>query len=256
MPQPDQDIQGLLRERLGSQEAEPDRDLWPEIEQQLQGRKRGWVVWLAVAASVLVLIGALAVLSRLEPPAAPVASGPLPAPRNEVLEPLTAPADSSRARAPQGAEPDRAIAQPRRMMADASPAILNSGSVTSLSPVLQQAARAELRPIRVRNQLRQQAQNSQLLQQPQLEGLVVAQAAPPAAAPAAVRSQTGEKNSLALDNLSLNQVVSFAANELNKWSKSPIDILHEKGENEEIHTYQLELFNFRITKKNYKRQVK
>ncbi|MDX2285756.1 MAG: hypothetical protein NW241_16430 [Bacteroidia bacterium] len=253
MPQPDQDIRGLLHERLAHQEAEPGRDLWPEIEQQLQGRKRGWVIWLAVAASVLVLIGALAVLSRLEPPAAPVASGPLPAPRNEVLEPLTAPADSSRARAPQGAEPGRAASQPRRMLADTSPAVLNSGSVTNLSPVLQQAARAELRPIRVRNQLRQQAQADQLLQRPQLEELVVAQAAPPAAA---ARSQAGEKNSLALDNLSLNQVVSFAANELNKWSKSPIDILHEKGENEEVHTYQLDLFNFRITKKNYKRQVK
>ncbi|TAE55168.1 MAG: hypothetical protein EAZ89_05915 [Bacteroidetes bacterium] len=258
----EKDIRGKLTERFESYEPDPRVDLWPQIESRLHpggSRRRAWVIWLSVAASVVILVAALITLSinpagEQEPALA--GSGTPASPGNSVGSPTAPnpktqePTERTQALSADINAPARKLfdssvktGNPSRPAASNSPGKLPPGMmpITGLEmPFTQQ----EMQQMKL-----DKAANTRPLVKPALPQTPVAAPLPQEMA-AAEPIQT--KNSLDLSELTLKDAVSFAAEEVNKWAKSPLDIFHERKGNEEDHTYQFELFNFRITRKTYK----
>lgn len=259
----EKDIRGKLTERFETYEPDPRVDLWPQIESRLHPggtRRRAWVLWLSVAASVVILVAALVTLS-INPS---TEQGPVYAEQNPPTEPgntpntPTDPAENTQppAENPQTITAD--IGSPARKLFDSSVKTDNPSRPTvnsnpgNLPPGMMPITNLEM-PF-----TRQQMEQMKLDKATVSTRPIVKPALPqtPVVAPLPQEMAAAEpiqtKNSLDLSELTLKDAVSFAAEEVNKWAKSPLDIFHERKGNEEVHTYQFELFNFRITRKTYK----
>jgi len=62
----------------------------------------------------------------------------------------------------------------------------------------------------------------------------------------------GSRNTLNLNDIHPEDLVTFASRELSKWAKSPIEVTHEERPNREIRTYQLDILNLTITRKTHR----
>ena len=270
------DIRGLLQDQFQHFEAEPPVDLWPAIESELGGKSRKrplWLPYVAIAASVVILIGLWQLLSlngpaqTVDPIVQEKIVAPVPteiAPENMTeLTPLedTLPASEEETATPQEQAPsvsyrvkplyaatDGNTADPAA--SDKSTAGQDSEKEKTVDP-----ERSEL----VINPLKQIAAANPEMEVEQIptEQIVsVAQGGP--------QQETGspgkqlrkvKNNKLDLNDFSLQNVVSFASNEISKWAKSPLDYEHEVGDDAERKKYALELGSFKITRTSYRKTI-
>ncbi|MEO0473313.1 MAG: hypothetical protein AAF206_27120 [Bacteroidota bacterium] len=239
----DKKLQGLLQDRFAGYEADPGVDLWPAIENEIHPGKKRLVVWwpyAAVAASVIILLGALylfrnevvsdnqpnfATEEQTETPFSPSESQPLETevPPQTPSELAAAPATS------EDTEQKVSAPTPRVVQVKSEPRIRQNSTPQSpekslsannmLAEVSPQEIPAEtnvlsqkLKPIdgnfsRVNSSI-------QTAQQPISEAALVS-IRPPLPSEQKIE---GERNALNLNKLSLEKAVAFASEEINKWT--------------------------------------
>jgi len=269
----DQHIQDLLQDQFAQYEAEPDRDLWPAIESGLKGSRRKviplWTRYLAVAASLLLLLGLVWLLRQpQQSPQGPIAQQPTEKERGPAQPPETMPPTQ----APPTPQAPLAEGQNRQKPPQIEP--LEPKKRPSLSidsdqidePVLVQEAPAQRNPgPRARLHLRPESMT------PIHHQLAINQSLTPAPAPEAQAdglevplpernrrpvqtvSASGKNRSLNLNELTLASAVSFASDELSRWAKSPVDVSEKETPEQEVKTFELDILNLKITRKIHKK---
>lgn len=240
-----QDIRGRLQDTFATYEAEPSRDLWPGVAAGLRPapvRRARWP-YLAIAASVAILIGCWVLLRPDTPPPTgpqPLSHQLLPLPP---VQHMPAPAEAP-AQPPQAA---LATAVPP-LPTDVTPAAPRPQLAVVQHPVI--PAQPEPRPVVAATPLTPPAPSlapAALEPVPVLPTTQLAQVAPPS-----YSESFGSRNSLNLNELKPEDLVTFASRELSKWARSPIDVTHEERPNQEIRTYQLDILNLTITRKTHR----
>lgn len=259
----EKDIKGLLKPKFEHYEEDPGADLWLAIEAEIHpGRKRraAWWMYAAIAASVAILFFSLFWL--LNQPAdmqnltAPIAESDslngMPAPRSQFTDDETIESlpDNTPEKQPQF---QRArLNAPEKKLTEKSAKDSSTQNVPSTKKQIDENF-ASL--------------NIETLNNPGFSPLTASPL--PATAPEKVKTQpiknnqpairqdiTSSHNTINLNELKVEDAVSFASNTLEKWKNSPIDVYQEKGPDGETKTYQVDIFNLRITKKTHKRVVK
>ncbi|MDX1906651.1 MAG: hypothetical protein SF053_06415 [Bacteroidia bacterium] len=261
MKQPE-DIQGIWQESLGQYEAEPEHDLWPAIEKRLAAkpvRRFVWLPYATAAASVIVMVSLIITLNHD------------PAPATEPITDHKSQADDPQRPAYNPSQPVQS--QPVTTDTHDRTRHSTSGQIPVIAnPIehLQQIAQAGMTETQPQSsnpveQLPQVAavNLNEIPNMPTIDASVAQQTGAPEAiavrntAPQAVRTRYRPKSELDVKDLSVDRALAFATLELSKWAKSPINVYYEKGEGqEEVRTYQLDLFNLKITKKTHKQIVK
>ena len=265
MEQRDDKWKELLQEQFAHFEADTERDLWPEIEGKIDTRRVPFYLWRStwlVAASLILLLGMIWVLRNTEgdQPQAPMANVP------EQVQPQQ-PADTSNPLE----DHELTYAGGDMLPSAPSPSViaqLEQAKREEAGQVTQSSGREDdertdspLPPSRV---IRQVGAMQPVLPESLQEQLNQAQERPTIAAtrpkattPAAKIAPTqGDKQSLDLNNLTLGDAVNFASNELGKLVKTPLEVYKEETDGQEVRTYQLDLFNLRITRKTHKQTTK
>lgn len=256
----------MLQEQFEHFEADTEKDLWPAIEEKIDAKRVPFYLWRStwlVAASVAVLMGLIWMLGQPTTPAgqAPMAEGP-----KEQISPVQ--------ERPEGITPESPAVQLAEidMPTGPSPEVLqqlqqqrnNDISSVETGDRNDQLTPSTLPPSRViprvgpmQSMMPERLQNLDAARPRENQNLAVARPritpqARPAPAPAQQITQ-GERQSLDLNNLTLGDAVSFASNELGKLVETPLEVYTEEVEGQEVRTYQLDLFNFRITRKTHKK---
>ena len=240
-------LQGLLQDRFAGYEADPGVDLWPAIESEIHpGKKRvvAWWPYAAVAASVIILLGAL-FLFRNEATTAdqpnfaneetlPAQNPQLNAPEQEVQ--LAVEEEAPLSESPSEAElaPAIPVAKQKESLVENTPdtqpvdkktvqravrvipekSLSAENMIAEVSPATrpEKVLSSKLRPIK--------GSFSRIESTVQTEKQPISQAAtvsirPPVPAPQKVE---GDRNALNLNKLSLEKAVAFASEEISKWT--------------------------------------
>lgn len=250
-----------LQESFARFEAETERDLWPEIEARLERKARPMYLWRStwlVAASVVLLFGLIWLLRN---------PGSEPRPAMAGLEPQEQlPSDNTAPGQPE-ARPDTEFAEtgltpagPPKAVIDQLNAPFQGQQTPNQIPDNQSNISTSLPPSRIIRQVGPMnpllpphlQDNPSQVERPQ--NMTVARPAQSAPAKPTYVVQ-GERQTIDLNNLSLGTVVDLASDELGKIVKTPFEVYREDLGGEEVRTYQLDLFNLRITRKSHRRTV-
>lgn len=267
-------------------EAAPREDLWIAIDAQLRDSKRkrkAWIPYVSLAASILILLGVLWVFTPLgsstESPMASseqgVRAGSSAQPRGTEA-PRTAPGSGSaedgtaseRAQRPTTTEsnprrePGRAAALEALAARDQAP---DAPPSLALAESRNEGA-AELPPDSMGP--RHRSPRLREIQAPPSAVALASHALKPEAEPAPTTKvaaffrprvrRVGQTKRLDLTELSLSSAVSFAANGLNFLTDAPIEVEQKTEEeaDEVSKTYIIRLKNFSIVKKHHQKVVK
>lgn len=256
----------VLQEQFEHFEADTEKDLWPAIEEKIDAKRVPFYLWRStwlVAASVAVLMGLIWMLGQPANPAgqAPMAVIPQEQPKPVEVNPEV---ETSESPVVQLADID--------MPTGPSPEVLErlqqqrNNDISSAEPDdhTDQLPPSSLPPSRVipqvgpmQTMMPERLQDLDSARPSGNQNLAVARPARsrprPAAQAPAPQTARGERQSLDLNNLSLGDAVSFASNELGKLVETPLEVYTEEVDGQEVRTYQLDLFNFRITRKTHKK---
>lgn len=257
----------MLQEQFEHFEADTEKDLWPAIEEKIDVKRVPFYLWRStwlVAASIAVLMGLIWMLGQPNNPAgqAPMAVNPQEQTNPVEIQPEEQTPENT---STQFAEVDLMPTSPspevlKRLQQQRNNDI-SSGEPDDLNDQLTPSSLPPTRIIRqvgpMQTLIPQNLQNLDAERPSQNQNLAVARprinrAAPPSQAPVqqAVR---GERQSIDLNNLTLGDAVSFASNELGKLVETPLEVYTEEVDGQEVRTYQLDLFNLRITRKTHKK---
>lgn len=250
-----------LQESFANFEAETERDLWPGIEARLERKARPMYLWRStwlVAASVVLLFGLIWLLKNPWNEPKPVMAGQEP---TQQLPPgITNPEPQAALPETEFAEAGIAPAGPSKAVIDQLNAPFQGQSADNQPIDNQDIIPSALPPSRI---IRQVGPMNPLLpphlqddprQVERPQAMTVAKPAQSAAPKPAVVVQ-GERQTLDLNNISLGTVVGLASEELGKIVKTPFEVYREDLGSEEVRTYQVDLFNLRITRKSHRRTV-
>lgn len=257
----------VLQEQFEHYEADTEKDLWPAIEEKIDVKRVPFYLWRStwlVAASVAVLMGLMWMLGQPNNPAgqSPMAVGPQEQTNPEEVSPEVV--------APQS--PAVQLAGVDMMPAAPSPEVLErlqqqrNNDISSAEPDDRndQLTPSPLPPSRVipqvgpmQSMMPERLQDLDAARPSGNQNLAVARPRinrpRPAAQAPAQQTARGERQSLDLNNLTLGDAVSFASNELGKLVETPLEVYTEEVDGQEVRTYQLDLFNLRITRKTHKK---
>lgn len=256
----------MLQEQFEHFEADTEKDLWPAIEEKIDAKKVPFYLWRStwlVAASIAVLMGLIWMLGQPTNPAgqAPMAEAPQEQPnpvevRPEGINPESPAVQLAEIDMPTGPSPEvlQQLEQQRNNdISSAEPDDRNDQLTPSSLPpsrvIPQVGPMQTLMPENLQNLDAERPSGNQNLAvaRPRIN-----RPRPAAQAPAQ-QIERGERQSLDLNNLTLGDAVSFASNELGKLVETPLEVYTEEVDGQEVRTYQLDLFNFRITRKTHKK---
>lgn len=268
-----------LQEQFDHFEAETERDLWPAIEEQLDTRRVPFYLWRStwlVAASIAVLMGLIWMLglptrqdqqpmAQTEEPVAPVQpDAPIlqqDSPRPDMADASLLPA-SPEPEVIEKLERQRFEDSQRQQQTNTPREMIVESSLPADRIIRQPGPTNPLSPHNILHHIDQPVPREQIATQAPVptaaeavptqpvEAVVATTPKPqPTQAPAATQ---GQRRSLDLNNLSLSDAVTFASSELGKLVKTPLEVYTEETEDHEVRTYQLDLFNLRITRKTHK----
>lgn len=255
----------VLQEQFEHYEADTERDLWPAIEERIDARKVPFYLWRStwlVAASVILLMGLIWMLGQ-----------PTGIPAEQTMatqEEVDMPPTQSPAEQPDQQQPPVQLAEVDMLPTAPSPEVLErlqqqhnddiasanaeendtNDKPSSLPPNRVIRLAGPMQPLRPEN-----LQDLDAARPRENQNLAVARPRNPRPRPAAPVENTvqGERQSLDLNNLTLGDAVTFASNELGKLVETPLEVYTEEVEGQEVRTYQLDLFNLRITRKTHKK---
>ncbi|MDX2245515.1 MAG: hypothetical protein SF052_01980 [Bacteroidia bacterium] len=253
----EKDIKGLLKQSFEHFEADPGADLWPAIEAEIHSRRKpAWWMYAAVAASVAILFFSLFWLldqpsdNRNQAPLVTNDSTPgvsipqpfmtedspekqLPPDSEKGVQKTNLGAPEKKSLQPRKKDSSKELPTPSQKQIDENFAALNIETLNNpgLSPLTQTSIHAPDLP-KAETPIKTYTQ------------------------PAVRQEYVSSRNTIDLNDLKVEDAVSFASNTLEKWKNSPIDVYQEKGPDGETKTYQIDFFNLRITKKTHKRVVK
>jgi hypothetical protein len=272
------DIRGLLQDQFQHFEAEPPVDLWPAIESELGGNSRKrplWLPYVAIAASAVILIGLWQLLSldgpiqTVDPIVQEEIAPPVSVPKEIAPENLaemspvedTLPATEGETTSPPEQTPTVSYQVKPLYAANGDktpdPVVPDEGS-TGKDGETEQTDDPKKNEV-VINPLKQiaAANPEQEIGQLPTEQLVsVAQEGSGQEVGSPTEQMRKIKNNkLDLNDFSLQNVVSFASNEISKWAKSPLDYEHEVGDDAERKKYAIELGSFKITRTSYRKTI-
>jgi hypothetical protein len=273
MKQEEKDIHELLRGHFESFEAEPDRDLWVEIQAGMQAEAASrrkvlplWSRYAAVAASLLLIGGVIWQLSTTTPPPDP-ALAQRAKPQSE--EP--SPQSSDHLQANEAATPSAPTPEAPSPRAEAASTPVQRAVVKRVAPTPEAekpeplTAEAPRRDPRMANigvgvttPVHQQW-TSQQLEQPLAathEAVAIESRRSPRRTEqdAEAKATRGYNNRLDINNLTLANAVSFASEELSKWAESPVEIYTERTPERQVRTYEFDLLDLKITRKVYRQK--
>lgn len=278
------DIKGLLKEKFEHYEADPGVDLWAAIDAEVhpERKRRGaWWMYAAVAASVTILFFSLFWLLK-----EPVKGSA----QDQIVETETredAPAlqenipQKKLAKTSPETEHDSEI-KSNPQVAEIEEQEENKSGVVGPDKNLHQEAVADRNVSKNRNSAdRPKAEKDPKLADYDEYAALSVQTMSPAnfpmtedivqpetqkVNPTRTRPQNStnqvpahfasNKKSINLNDLSVDDAVSFASNTLENWKKSPVEVYREKSEDGEVKTYQVDLFNLKITKKTHRKVLK
>lgn len=254
----------VLQEQFEHFEAETERDLWPAIEEKIERKKIPFYLWRStwlVAASVTMLFAAIWVLQQPDS----VKNGPIAGQTETSTTESISPVPQSSPPPPVLTE----LADVDLLPTSADPEVLqqlqalhNDGiSPAGQEQISEPLVESSLPPNRIIRQVGPMQplmpQNLQNFEEraPRPSQVVAARRQErQAPAPQGVNQiTTGERQSLDLNNLTLGDAVSFASNELGKLVETPLEVYTEEVDGQEVRTYQLDLFNLKITRKTHRR---
>lgn len=263
-----EDIQGLLQEQFEGFEDRPDRDVWAAIEAEMAttpAKRKAWLPYLMVAASVALLLCMLLLLQR--PPSSDVLVEQQPAAPTEQMSPAAGPPAK-----PQESPTAEAIDVPTTEESPAeAPQVYQVAKVSPLQPPSQEPKSqtvdqpedeyeffAEVTPISEQETpnikpLSADQLQSNLQGEKPLSGAPIEAGVPIQAGPNRVR-RIGQRNTLDMNELTLSDAVQFASNELEKLAASPIKVHQEQKGNGEVKTYQFSFLDLRITTKSHRKR--
>lgn len=256
----------MLQEQFEHFEADTEKDLWPAIEEKIDAKRVPFYLWRStwlVAASVAVLMGLMWMLGQPTNPAgqAPMAVTPQEQPKPVEVSPEIETTENpvvqlAEIDMPTGPSPEvlQQLQQQRNNdISSAEPDDRNDQLIPSSPPpsrvIPQVGPMQSMMPERLQDLDAERPVGNQNLAvaRPRIN-----RPRPAAQAPAQ-QSTRGERQSLDLNNLTLGDAVSFASNELGKLVETPLEVYTEEVDGQEVRTYQLDLFNFRITRKTHKK---
>lgn len=268
------DIRGLLEEKFQHHEATPSRDIWAQIEADINPPQKKKVVWwpyMAVAASALILFGLWALLqpsgntSQL-----PFGNGMAETTPAENVAPNTQenvrpPIENQNLTAQDKVEEAVRPANKQPLYQRASSQNFAQQEVTPEPETSQEEVQQEtinsyaiaLNPISPINpQLYPDAPVHQL--ENRIPETVESNSSTTAevASTNTSKLQKVKDNKLDLNEFSLENVVAFASSELSKIAGSPLDYEHQQGENTERKRYAIELGDFKITRTSFRKTTK
>lgn len=258
----------VLQEQFEHYEADTEKDLWPAIEEKIDVKRVPFYLWRStwlVAASVAVLMGLMWMLGQPTNPAgqAPMAVSPQEQTPSIEVSPEAATPESPAVQfaevdLPTGPSPEvlkRLEEQRNNDISSAEPDDRNDQLTPSSPPpsrvIPQVGPMQSMMPERLQDldSARPRENQNLAVARPQIN-----RPTRPAQPPVPVQQVTqGERQSLDLNNLTLGDAVSFASNELGKLVETPLEVYTEEVDGQEVRTYQLDLFNFRITRKTHKK---
>lgn len=263
-----EDIKGLLKDRFATLEVDPEIDLWPAIEQEVGDDKRkGFYIWqyVAVAASLVILFTAILLLNTFSPqPQEQLANeqkeeliAPTPP---QVEEYLTETNSTTENEEPLAEEKKEEISetrkQPRTQQAyqekqpvekkplDEKPAVIlaENGKETNVIDAIDTIQLKMVKRLATKWEVDIPNPNEPLLE---IEYAALEKV-----------PTTKPRKALDLNDLSFGKALGFASEEINKRFRSPIDIAKVRNENNEVKTFQLDIFNLSIKRKVHKQKVK
>jgi len=266
------DIRGLLQEKFQHHEAKPPRDIWAQIEADInppQKRKVVWWPYMAVAASALVLFGLWALLGPRDTQPIPsngmTETTPSENVAPQIQEENVRPAGQNDNFASQQEEEESSVgpAQIKPLYQQASSRNFTQEEAAQPNEQPQEKEEVEetikssniaLNPISPINpQVYPDAPVHQLEDKlPETDNSTSSTAAEVATTNTS-KLQKVKDNKLDLNEFSLENVVAFASNELSKIAGSPIDYEHQQGENAERKRYEFELGDFKITRTSFRK---
>ncbi|MEZ4777323.1 MAG: hypothetical protein R3D00_29370 [Bacteroidia bacterium] len=261
----EKDIKGLLKPKFEHYEEDPGADLWLAIEAEIHpGRKRraAWWMYAAVAASVAILFFSLFWL--LDQPSSTQNN------TSPIAETDSVPGSGTITPEPQLTDDPHTPESLPDNVIERAPQFQKTGmgapEKKSLKQLAKDSSQKDVSPAKKQIDENFASLNIETLNNPGFSPLTASPL--PATAPAKVKTPvrknnqpihqdiTSSHNTINLNELKVEDAVSFASNTLEKWKNSPIDVYQEKGPDGETKTYQVDIFNLRITKKTHKRVVK
>ena len=270
-----EDIRGLLTQQFEGFEAEPDVDLWPEIEAKLHPGKKNKVLWLTaltIAASIAMLFVVIKLLNNPVEPQKSIAldQAPMISPDNnseDQTEELFAEAQIEENKSNELSEAvNQADSDHKREEKALRPVRTElNQSVGEPEPKNKGETGVEILPKQttiienlVSNQEKPPIQEIQKTVLPKEDILVDSENVPLAETTPLIASsdQRGSNNKLDLRDFSFKNLVSFTTNELSKIERSPIDVYRQEGEDGETKIVQFDLFNLSFSHKSHKRRAK
>lgn len=274
MAQREDNWKDLFQERLADYEASPERDLWPEIEERLSGKKKPIWLWRSswlVAASIVLLLGLMWVLHRESQPGqgpGMAQQGPLalretpvdPAPDQAIISdsPAVEYADLGM---PQLAETTEVLQRPQTTPPNQDPPVadLSTKATPTDPPRKQQEAMPASRRYQQVGPLQpvmpEQLQSRNDVERPEIRNTIaLTDDAPARVAPSARRTVVqGEHQTINLQDMTLNDAVNLASDNLTRWVRTPIEMYREETEAQKVRIFEIDLLNLRITRKTAKR---
>ena len=273
-----EDIRGLLAEQFEGFGAEPDVDLWPEIEAKLHPGKKRRIVWLTaitIAASIAMLFAVIQLLNDPVEPQVPFTDVQMPT--ENLDNQASLPTDELLTDDLVGdrVEEDKEDTIKEEETDRKTETILNRSERSSVTPsVAELEPKNEGRPgpeiLPEQTTIVEHIETAP--QQPELEKIQLpaptkeitlaeqhidaSEKTENLLAEAQTPASQGRNNRLDLSDLTLKNFVSFTTNELSKIDKSPIDVYQQEGEDGETKVVQFDLFNLSFTHKSHKRRAK
>ncbi|MFK7923852.1 MAG: hypothetical protein AB8H47_17970 [Bacteroidia bacterium] len=267
------DIRGLLEEKFQHHEATPSRDIWAQIEADINPSQKKKVVWwpyMAVAASALILFGLWALLPSGNTSNLPSGNG--------MAE--TTPTENA---APNTQESVRPAIENKNLSAQDEVVVEEDDSPAKIQPLYQQTssknfAQEEVvpEPETPQEEVQQETIKSYAIAlnpispiNPQLypdapvhqleQG--TAEVVKPTKLTESIADNSSKlkpvkDNKLDLNEFSLENVVAFASNELSKIAGSPLEYERQEGENTERKRYEIELGDFKFTRTSFRKTTK
>ncbi|MEM7367769.1 MAG: hypothetical protein AAF587_04145 [Bacteroidota bacterium] len=254
------DIRGLLQEQFANFEADPGVDLWAGIEAELHSppaKNRKGVVWMSIAASFALLLSMLWLLQPSQkdghdriaeehPISTPVIVPPVAStkqltkeseetvlPREqEVPVQIAVNAPVEKKMSPKQSAPNQPVNLPPSEEESGQETYAETHPTFQVAPLNPMAA-SSWKSSKISSEIPQKASE-----------LIAAEV--PKKLNAVQRELIHPKNDINFNNLTLGQAIVFASTEISKLANSPVEVRHEKGENEKVSTYKLNFFNVKV----------
>lgn len=263
-------------------EAEPPADLWPDIEARMEQEKKGrmkWIPYLSIAASILILLGLFGSLQMFERNSDSfiVKKTELEKPFNQTINPqmeeneITVAQNEDVLKKQNESE---ILEKEERDENRTSPKVNILTKPNLMAQVVNEPMGEtqgnESESMIPENMLSQDDVTESILVniEPSLKQIDINPSeelydnfVPTKAVQITKRKPTnikriGSTNKLDLNDLTLENAVTFAANGLNRIVNSPLEIQHKKTEEESVKTYSFRLKNFSITRKQHVKTIK